>query len=114
MFLEGGNELALDELSYQSFFVTIAFFWSGSFILSRWLLGKDLLEELGTAHFRLLVLGDREVALNAYLVALCLEQTPETGVVYAVAFDNGNGCGLAIPYPDGRIVLADVGKGRAL
>ena len=75
------------------------------------LLRKDLLEEDSAVHFGLLVTCDREVALDTDFLALLLEQTPETGVVYAIPLDHGHGCGLAVPYPDGRIVLGNVSEG---
>ena len=65
-------------------------------------------------HFGLLVLRDREVAWNSDLFALFLEEAPETSVVDAVTLDDWNGRGLAVPYPDGRVVLGDMSEGRAL
>ena len=73
--------------------------------------GKNLLEEVGAVHFGLFVPGDRDVALDADLFALCLEQAPESGVVDAITLDDRYGGGLAVSYPNGRIVLGDVSEG---
>ena len=75
--------------------------------------GKNLFEELAV-HFGLLVPCDREVAWDSDFFALLLEQPPESGVMYAIALDDRNRGGLAIPYPNRRIVLGYVGERRAL
>jgi aromatic ring-opening dioxygenase catalytic subunit (LigB family) len=57
---------------------------------------------------------DLQVALDSYLFALFLEQATEACVMDAITLDHGHWCGLAISYPDGRIVLGNVSDGRTL
>ena len=58
--------------------------------------------------------SDLQVALDADLFALFLEQAPKAGVVDAITLDHGYWCGLTIPDSDGRIVLGNVSDGRTL
>ena len=74
--------------------------------------GKNLLEEIGAAHFRLFVFSDGEVAWDADLFALLLQEASESGVVDAIALDDRDGGGLSVPDPYGRVVLGDVSEGE--
>tara|TARA_B100000959_G_scaffold274341_1_gene326119 strand:+ start:2719 stop:2910 length:192 start_codon:yes stop_codon:yes gene_type:complete len=62
----------------------------------------------------LLVTGDLQVAFDADLFALFLEQASEAGVMNAITLDYRDWRRIAIPYPDRRIILGDMRDGRTL
>ena len=82
--------------------------------LRKPLLCKDSLEEFDVVDFRLLVSSNIQMTLDADLLTFFLEQATKAGVMDAITLDHGHWRGLAVSYPDRRIILGNVSDGRTL